>query len=86
MKHLGVRLVLATLIPTVLITITLAPFVWSNIQNRLDHARTSAQAQLEAEYDVLLQDMNESINHALAVAEFPTIEQYLQSVQQTRSP
>lgn len=86
MKHLGVRLVLATLIPTVLITITLAPFVWSNIQNRLDHARTSAQAQLEAEYDVLLQDMNESINHALAVAEFPNIEHYLQSAQQTHSP
>lgn len=86
MKHLGVRLVLATLIPTVLITITLAPFVWSNIQNRLDHARTSAQAQLEAEYGVLLQDMNESINHALAVAEFPNIEHYLQSAQQTHSP
>lgn len=86
MKHLGARLVLATLLPILLITMVLAPFVWSNIQNRLDNARTAAQAQLEAEYDVLLQDMNESINHALAVAEFPNIEQYLQSAQQTRSP
>lgn len=86
MKRLSISLVLATLIPVLLVTSTLAPIFWSNIESRLERTRITAQALLEAEYDVLLQGMNESLNHSLAVAEFASVVRYLSNAQETRSP
>lgn len=62
MRTLRTRLVLATLVPVFLVTATLAPIFWSNIQSRLEHTRVAAKALLEAEYDVLLQDMEAGRN------------------------
>ncbi|WP_018403149.1 sensor domain-containing diguanylate cyclase [Marinobacter gelidimuriae] len=86
MKRLSIRLALATLIPALLITSTLVPLFWSNIESRVESARITARALLEAEYDVLLQDMNESLNLSLAIAEFPSVVQYLSHAQETQSP
>ncbi|MCL7942917.1 diguanylate cyclase [Marinobacter sp. ATCH36] len=86
MRTLRTRLVVATLVPVFLVTATLAPIFWSNIQNRTEYSRVAAEALLEAEYDVLLQDMNESLNHSLAIAEFPSVVGYLSDAQTTRSP
>ena len=86
MKRLSKRLALATLIPALLITSTLALVFWSNIENRVEAARITAQTLLETEYDVLLQGMNESLNHSLAIAEFPSVVQYLSNAQETQSP
>jgi len=85
-KRLSKRLALATLIPALLITSTLALVFWSNIENRVEAARITAQTLLETEYDVLLQGMNESLNHSLAIAEFPSVVQYLSNAQETQSP
>ena len=86
MKTLSIRLALATLIPALLITSTLAPIFWSNIESRVESTRIMAQALLDAEYDVLLQDMTESLNHSLAIAEFPSVVQHLNNAQETQSP
>lgn len=86
MKTLRTRLVVATLVPVFLVTATLAPIFWSNIQNRLEYSRVAAEALLEAEYDALLQDMNEGLNHSLAIAEFPSVVGYLGDAQKTLSP
>lgn len=86
MTPLRIRLVWATLLPAALITLTLIPFIWSNAQSNLDNTRAAATALLKAEYDGFLQDMKGSINHALAVAEFPTVFDYLVKAQQTQSP
>jgi PAS domain S-box-containing protein len=86
MRILKTRLIMATLLPVFLVTATLAPIFWSNIQNRLEFSRIAAEALLEAESDVLLQDMNESLNHSLAIAEFPSVVGYLGDTQTTQSP
>jgi diguanylate cyclase (GGDEF)-like protein/PAS domain S-box-containing protein len=52
----------------------------------VEAARITAQALLVTEYDVLLQGMNESLNHSLAIAEFPSVVQYLSNAQETQSP
>jgi len=86
MRILKTRLIMATLLPVFLVTATLAPIFWSNIQNRVEFSRIAAEALLEAESDVLLQDMNESLNHSLAIAEFPSVVGYLGDTQTTQSP
>lgn len=85
MKKLSKRLALATFIPALLITLTLAPLFWSSIESRVESARITAQALLEAEYGVLLQDMKASLNHSLAIAEFPSVVKYLSNAQKTHS-
>ena len=80
------RLVVATLVPVVLVTALLYPIFTAQLKVRIDGTRATAEARLEAEYEGLLQGMNESFNQALATAEFPLLRRYLDGVQQTRSP
>lgn len=46
----------------------------------------AAEALLEAKYEVLLQDMNESFNQVLATAEFPLLRRHLTNRQNTLPP
>lgn len=86
MKPLTIRLLLATLLPIVLVTAILTPIFWSNIQSRLEDARATAGSLLEAEYDVLRQGVNQSLNHSLAIAEFPLVTRYLSNMREAPSP
>ena len=80
------RLVVATLVPVVLVTALLYPIFTAQLKERVDATRTMAETRLEAEYEGLLQRMNESLNQVLATAEFPLLRRYLDGAQQTRSP
>ena len=84
MKKQRKRFALATLIPVVLVTVTLILLSWASVDIRLNSARTTAKALLEAEYDMFIQDLNESLNHALTLAEFPSVMQYLLNVEHPR--
>lgn len=77
LKSLWARLALATFVPVFLVTATLFPIFTAHLEKRLDSARASAEALLEAKYEVLIQDMNESFNQVLATAEFPLLHRYL---------
>ncbi|WP_273132328.1 diguanylate cyclase domain-containing protein [Marinobacter vinifirmus] len=69
-----------------LVTLVLIPITWSNTTTRFESSRLTAKTLLEAEYDALLQGMNESLNHALAIAEFPSVRQHLDRIRQTQNP
>src|SRR5690554_7596545 len=88
MRHnsLTRRLVIAAIIATVLVTLVLIPITWSNTTTRFENSRLTAQTLLEAEYEALLQGMNESLNHALAIAEFPSVRQHLERVGRLQNP
>ena len=80
------RLTAAILAPVVLVTALLYPILLGQLNERGHSTRVTAEARLEAEYEGLLQRMNESLNQVLATAEFPLLRRYLASTQQTRSP
>lgn len=75
---LGARLAIATVVPLLLVTAALAPIFFAQLQNRLDGVRDAAVTRLDAEYDTLLHDMNESFNQVLAAAELPVLRHHLQ--------
>ncbi|WP_235207453.1 diguanylate cyclase [Halomonas salina] len=77
---LGARLVIATVVPLLLVTAALAPIFVAQLQTRLDGARDAAATRLDAEYETLLHDMNESFNQVLAVAELPLLRRHLRDV------
>jgi hypothetical protein len=57
MKRLSKRQALATLIPELLITSTLVPLFWSNIEVGWRVPVSRPRRSWSAEYDVLLQDV-----------------------------
>ncbi len=85
-RSLTHRLVIASVLAIVLVTLVLIPITWSNTTTRFESSRLTAKTLLEAEYDALLQGMNESLNHALAIAEFPSVRQHLDRIRQTQNP
>ena len=80
LKALWARLVVASLLPVIVVTMMLYPFFAAYLEERLDGTRGAAEALLEAKYAVLLQDMNESFNQVLAVAELPILRRHLRNV------
>lgn len=80
LKSLGVRLVIATIVPLLLVTVMLYPIFRTHLETRLDSSRQSATTLLNAEYDALLHDMSESFNQVLAVAELPILRRHLRNV------
>ncbi|WP_205741931.1 hypothetical protein [Halomonas marinisediminis] len=74
---LWTRLVVAIVVPLGLVTLTLTPILASHLDEQVDSTSHSAEALLGAEYDMLLQGMNESFNQVLATAEFPLLRQFL---------
>ncbi|MDF3919299.1 diguanylate cyclase [Salinicola salarius] len=86
LKALWARLVVASLLPVIVVTMMLYPFFAAYLEERLDGTRGAAEALLEAKYAVLLQDMNESFNQVLATAEFPLLRHYLASRQSALPP
>lgn len=85
-KSIGVRLVMAFLLPVVLVTATLYPIFQLHLEERVESKRAAARALLKAEHGALVQDMNESLNHALAITEFPSLQRFFENAQQTPSP
>ncbi|SDJ98035.1 sensor domain-containing diguanylate cyclase [Billgrantia gudaonensis] len=86
LKVLWARLVVATLLPVVLVTVTLYPIFAAHLEERVDSTRQAAEAWLESEYDMLLQGMNESLNQVLATAEFPLLGRFLGRQQAALTP
>lgn len=80
LKSLGVRLVIATIVPLLLVTAMLYPIFRTHLETRLDSSRQGATTLLNAEYDALLHDMSESFNQVLAVAELPILRRHLRNV------
>ncbi len=79
-KPLAARLVVATVLPVLLVTAMLAPIFKTHLDARLDGTRAAATTLLNAEYDALLHDMNESFNQVLAAAELPVLRLHLRHV------
>lgn len=86
LKALCARLVVATLVPVMLVTATLYPVFTAHLEARLESVRVTAEALLEARYQMLLQDMNESLNQVMATAESPLLRRYLISRLEILSP
>ncbi|GAA0578630.1 diguanylate cyclase [Halomonas salifodinae] len=86
LKALWARLTVALVVPLGLVTLTLTPILASHLEERIDSTRSSAKALLSAEYDLLLQGMNESFNQVLATAEFPLLRQFLARRAPSRTP
>ncbi|MEQ7870135.1 diguanylate cyclase [Chromohalobacter salexigens] len=82
LKTLGARLVIATIVPLLLVTAMLYPIFRTHLEARLDSSRHGATTLLNAEYDALLHDMNESFNQVLAVAELPILRRHLRNVRE----
>lgn len=80
LKSLGVRLVIATIVPLLLVTAMLYPIFRTHLETRLDSSRQGATTLLNAEHDALLHDMNESFNQVLAVADLPILRRHLRNV------
>ncbi len=80
------RLMVAGLLAVALITLILVPIAWLNKEARFEQSRLTAQALLDAEHEALMQGLNESLNHALAISQFPTVRQHLSRAHQTQSP
>lgn len=80
LNNLGVRLVIATVVPLLLVTAMLYPIFRTHLEVRLDSSRHGAKTLLNAEHDALLHDMNESFNQVLAVAELPILRHHLRDV------
>lgn len=80
LKSLSVRLVIATIVPLLLVTVMLYPIFRTHLETRLDSSRQSATTLLNAEHDALLHDMNESFNQVLAVADLPILRRHLRNV------
>lgn len=76
-KNFWARLAAAIIIPIFLVTGALFPIVTFHWQERVDSTRLNAETLLESEYDLLLQNMNESFNQVLATAEFPLLRRFL---------
>lgn len=77
LKALWARLVVATLLPVVLVTMTLTPIFTSHLDDQVDSKRLATEAILTSEYDKLLQGMYESFNQALATTEYPLLRRFL---------
>ncbi|MGJ7457458.1 sensor domain-containing diguanylate cyclase [Halomonas sp. RA08-2] len=86
LTSLWARLVAATVVPIVLVTALLYPIFTAQLEDRIVSTRVTAEALLEAEYEGLLQDMNESLNQVLATAEFPLLRSYMASLDPAHSP
>ncbi|WP_246007537.1 hypothetical protein [Halomonas nitroreducens] len=71
------RLALAVAVPVVLVTATLSLIFQAHLEARLEAAQAGAKAMLEAGHASLTRGMNESLNHALATAELPSLKRYL---------
>ena len=80
------RLMVAGLLAVALTTLILVPIAWLNKEARFEQSRLTAQALLDAEHEALRQGLNESLNHALAISQFPTVRQHLSRAHQTQSP
>lgn len=80
------RLIRAVVIPFVLVTGLLYPILSLHLQERIDSAHKAGRALLQAEYEGLVHQINGSLNHVLAMAEFPSLHRYLADAQTTRSP
>lgn len=80
------RLLRAVVLPVVLVTALLYPILELHLQDRIDSSHDAGRALMEAEYEALVHDINGSLNHVLAMAEFPSLERYLRDTQQTLPP
>tara|TARA_B100000700_G_scaffold17503_2_gene17309 strand:+ start:40999 stop:42978 length:1980 start_codon:yes stop_codon:yes gene_type:complete len=85
-KALWARLIVATLLPVALVTVTLTPIFTSHLEERVDSSRRSAAVLLESEYDMLLQSMNESFNQVLATAEYSLLSRFLSQQTSSQAP
>ena len=80
------RLVVASASAVILVTLVITPIIISNISTRFENSRQTAETLLEGEYDALLQSLDESLNHALALSEFPSVGEYLTRSSGAQSP
>ncbi|GHD43858.1 PAS domain S-box-containing protein/diguanylate cyclase (GGDEF) domain-containing protein [Marinobacter persicus] len=80
------RLVVASASAVILVTLVITPIIISNISTRFESSRQTAETLLEGEYDALLQGLDESLNHTLALSEFPTVREYLTRTGSASSP
>ena len=80
-----VRLLAAVVIPVLLVSALLYPIFSLHLEDRIDRSRDAGRALLEAEYEGFVRNLNESLNHALAIAEFPSLHRLLDDTRQPLS-
>ncbi|RBP28333.1 PAS domain S-box-containing protein/diguanylate cyclase (GGDEF)-like protein [Marinobacter pelagius] len=80
------RLMVATLLPMFLVTASLLPIFNAHLERQVDSARVTAKTLLNAEYDALVERINESLNHTLAIAELPALHRFLVLAGAAKSP
>lgn len=81
-----VRLFRAIVVPVLLVTALLYPIFELHLQERIKSSHDAGRALLQAEYEALVHDINGSLNHVLAMAEFPSLQRYLIDAQKTLPP
>ena len=77
LRRLHTRLLLAVCIPLILVSTTLLPVLHVHMESRLNSLHAEADALLKVGQEALTQNINESLNYALAIAELPELRQYL---------
>lgn len=78
------RLLRAIVIPVVLVTALLYLTLGLYLQDRIDRRHDAGRSLLQVEYEALVRDINGSLNHVLAIAEFPSVQRYLADAQQAQ--
>lgn len=85
-RMLALRLLGSALLSVTLVTLALYPIIQIQLEDRINGAQLAAGALLDAEYDALVQEVNESLNQALAIVELPSLQRFLALAGQTRAP
>lgn len=80
------RLLAGILLPVFLVTGALYPILNTHLEDRVASAQQIARSLLDAEYDALVREMNESLNHTLAIAALPSLRRLLEAGREARSP
>lgn len=85
-RTIRVRLLTGVLLPVFLVTGALYPILNTHLEDRVASAQLIAKSLLDAEHDALVQEMNESLNQTLAIAELPSLHRILEAGREARSP
>lgn len=85
-RSIRMRLLGGTMLPVFLVTGALYPILNTHLEDRVASAQKIAKSLLDAEHDALVQEMNESLNHTLAIAELPSLHRLLEAGGEARSP
>ncbi|MCA1771953.1 MAG: diguanylate cyclase [Halomonas sp.] len=76
-QRLYVRLLLAVVLPSILVTMTLWPVLHVHLETRQESIRAETRTILQVGENTLLRDINETLSYALAVAEMPIIKAHM---------